>query len=88
MNSGHVVSIPNALRVELVFGGVTAAYAVAVHEHLSQFSPPSWVAAEGAGNRVQFHPSGRGPKYLERPMNEEVPYLARDLGRLIGLETL
>lgn len=57
--------------VTLSFGGPGASHALAVHEHISEHSPPSWVKAEESGNPVVFSPSGRGPKFLERPFNEE-----------------
>jgi hypothetical protein len=55
------------IGVTLGFGGAASAYAIAVHEHLSKYSPPSWKAAEKAGRPVKFSPEGRGPKYLEIP---------------------
>lgn len=54
--------------VTMGYGGAASAYALAIHEHLSKHSPPSWVAAEAAGRPVQFHPPDHGPKYLERPL--------------------
>lgn len=75
-SSGEVdkpVFTPGGVSVTMAFGrsGKSAAYALAVHEHLSEHSPPSWVAAEGNGRPVRFTPSGTGPKYLERPFMEE-----------------
>lgn len=61
--------------------GFNAPYAVAVHEHLSETSPPSWQAAEAAGDRVQFHPEGTGPKFLELELAEAVGDLG---GKLAG----
>ncbi len=52
----------NAVTVELGFGGAAKAYALAVHEHPSKHSPPSWK------NGVTWNVGG--PKYLERPVNE------------------
>jgi len=85
-NSGHVVSVRDKLAVELRYGGVSAPYALAVHEHPSDHSPRSWKAAEAQGRPVQFHPPGRGPQYLKRPMDEAVKTLARDLAGIIKLE--
>jgi hypothetical protein len=77
MNSGHVTLERQGriVRVVLAFGGAAKAYAIAVHEHLSEHSPPSWRAAR----RVTFHPAGRGPKYLERPLFEAVRTMAKDI---------
>jgi len=52
----------NQVTVRLGYGGAAAPYALAVHEHPSKTSPPSW-----QGKVIRFSPLGRGPKYLERP---------------------
>src|SRR5687767_5476077 len=59
--SGHVESRRRGKDIEVVlsYGGAAAAYALAVHEHPSGASPPSWKGVE-----VVFQPQGRGPKYL------------------------
>ncbi len=44
-DSGHVlppVFESRNISVSMVYGGAAAPYALAVHEHLSQHSPPSW----------------------------------------------
>lgn len=56
------------VSVDLTFGGAAQAYALAIHEHPSRHSPRSWKSAEAKGRPVKFRPSGRGPKYLERPL--------------------
>ena len=53
------------VTLRVVAGGPAADYAEAVHEHLSEHSPPSWKAAEASGSGVTF--TQGGPKYLERP---------------------
>jgi hypothetical protein len=55
-------------------------YAVAVHEHLSDASPPSWL-----NTTVRFGPGNRGPKYLERPLMDAVPQLGQKLGARLKL---
>ena len=83
-SSGHV-SLPyyvgRKVTVELSYGGAAAAYALAVHEHPSKHSPPSWQGAQ-----VTFSPSGTGPKYLERPMMAALPTLAHEIARDLNLE--
>lgn len=75
------------------FGGAAAPYVVAVHEHLSEYSPPSWQIAEGASQSVEsgafesqggsggvsFSPQGTGPKFLERPFLERAPRIYANL---------
>ena len=68
------------------YGGPADAYAVAIHEHLSQYSPPSWQKAMTEGDGVQFHPEGRGPKYLEIPLMEEAGTAAEDLAHDFNLQ--
>jgi len=82
--SGHVeqpVRKGRNVSVTLAFGGPAAPYALAVHEHLSRHSPPSW-----QHGHVTFSPAGRGPKYLERPLLAAVPGLAKRLAEDIALE--
>lgn len=76
-NSGHVNPVMRQGRlvsVSMAYGGAAKAYAIAVHEHLSQYSPPSWRATA-----VRFSPAGRGPKYLERPLFEALRTMAQDI---------
>ena len=89
--SGHVapaVIKGRKISVTMGFGGEADAYAVAVHEHLSAYSPPSWQKAMIDGNGVQFHPEGRGPKYLEIPLMEAVATMAEDITLDIDLRKL
>jgi hypothetical protein len=72
--SGTVISC------SITYGGLAGAYAIAVHEHPSNFSPPSWQGVE-----VTFHPAGRGPEYLKIPLFEAIPTLARDLAKDLHL---
>jgi len=70
MNSGHVDPPKRRgkdVEVRLSYGGPAAPYAEAVHEHPSSHSPPSW-----QGVVVVFHPSDRGPKYLQQPLMDAV----------------
>lgn len=71
------------VTVELSYGDAAAAYALAIHEHPSKYSPPSW-----QGTQVTFSPSGTGPKYLERPLMAALPRLPQELARDLNLEKL
>jgi len=82
--TGHVVPPERdgrLVRVILAYGGPAAPYALAIHEHLSSHSPPSW-----RHGTVHFSPSGTGPKYLERPLMEWLATGAEALAKDIGLE--
>jgi hypothetical protein len=76
--TGHVekavVSGEN-VSVRLAYGGPGAAYAQAIHEHLSEHSPRSWKAAEASGRGVHF--TQGGPKYLELPFIKGTANLAQ-----------
>jgi hypothetical protein len=84
--TGHVRLAKVKIEANLVYGGPAAPYALAVHEHLSKHSPPSWQTAERSGGGVRFNPPGRGPKYLEKPLMEARRTLARDLARDLRVE--
>ena len=62
------------------YGGDAGAYALAVHEHPSGHSPPSWKGVE-----VKFSGAPeRGPKYLERAMNEAMDGMTERIGERVG----
>jgi len=56
--------------VTMSYGGAASEYAIAVHEHLSDHSPPSWITAMENGHPISWTTPGTGPKYLEGPINE------------------
>lgn len=65
----------SAVEVKIIAGDETTPQALAIHEHPSPHSPPSW-----EGVTVQFNPGGRGPKYLEQPLNEAIGGMAERVG--------
>jgi hypothetical protein len=81
--SGHVQE-PKITRrnvsVTLGFGGAAADYALAVHEHPSRHSPPSW-----KGKTIHWNAAGTGPHFLSRPMKEAQKGLARRLAKSLDL---
>lgn len=83
-DSGRVENILRGTgrEVAIRFGGTpeTEPYAIAVHEHLSAASPPSW-----KGKTIRWSKPGTGPKYLEIPFNKAISngYLARMADRLV-----
>jgi hypothetical protein len=84
LRDSGAVSVTKRLKVTISFGsGPSGAYAAAVHEHPSEFSPPSWAQAD-----VKFKPDGHGPKYLERPLMKAVDTLPYDLADDLHLEHL
>ncbi len=80
-SSGHVKRPKITSRkatVILGYGGAASAYALAVHEHPSSHSPPSW-----QGVNVKF--TTGGPKYLERPVKEARKGFGRRVARHLDL---
>lgn len=81
------------VQVQMHYGeGAAAPYAIAVHEHLSSTSPPTWQGKGTASSNqrtapspgvVTFHPAGRGPKYLEKPLLQAVKGMERRLGNML-----
>ncbi len=65
----------SAIEVRIVAGDETTPQALAIHEHPSSFDPPSW-----EGVNVQFQPSGRGSKYLQRPLDESIGGMTERMG--------
>jgi len=58
-------------KITIQVGGAAEPYAMAVHEHLSAYSPPSWLAKEAAGRPVHFNVGG--PKFLENAVRKAIP---------------
>ena len=73
----------DGLQVVLSYGNdKTAPYALAVHEHPSGASPPSW-----EGKEIKFQRgSNYGTKYLERPLLEAEKGMAERLGRKVKVK--
>lgn len=73
---GKVIKLRKDFSITMSYGGAASAYALAIHEHLSSHSPPSWKRA-----RVKFNPAGRGPKYLERPIRDAASSFADNVAQ-------
>jgi hypothetical protein len=79
-SSGQVTLNQEGRDIEVVmsYGGAAAPYALAIHEHPSESTPPSW-----KNTTVTFSPIGRGPKYLERPLMGAVPGMDRRIAERV-----
>jgi hypothetical protein len=75
------------ISVQLSFGGAAQDYAIAVHEHLSEHSPPSWVIAE-EGYGVQWSVAGTGPKFLESTLDESREYMGARVARRVHFDKM
>lgn len=72
-----------SVTVTMTYGGPAVAYALAIHEHPSKHSPPSW-----QGVQVRFSPAGHGPKYLERPLLAAIPSMPQDIASDLALDSI
>lgn len=68
---------PGKVTVELGFGGAARAYALAVHEHPSRHSPPTWSGG------VSFRTGG--PKFLESAVRDAERGFGRRIARRVDL---
>ncbi len=75
-----------SISVTISFGGAAMAYAIAVHEHLSAHSPPSWITAERLGHGIHWTTPGTGPKFLESVINEYMAVLPTLMAALLNLD--
>lgn len=76
-SSGHVLDprlYRQKIEVLLVYGGPSAPYALAIHEHPSDASPPSW-----QGKQLTFNVPGTGTKYLYKPLMRARRTLAAEI---------
>ncbi len=71
-DSGEIVLIPlsgsKVVQAVVQFGRTmpSRAYALAIHEYPSRFSPPTWKS----GVTIQWTKSGTGPQYLAKPLRK------------------
>lgn len=75
-----------AAAVSILYGGPEAPHAQAVHEHPSSHTPPSWrnIRNElGQFRTVHFSPSGTGPKFLKKAVDELGPQMPEELATQI-----
>jgi hypothetical protein len=78
--SGRVITV----TVEA--GGPSTPYAIAVHEHLSEHSPPSW--RHLGADEIDWNVPGTGPKFMSNVLFESAPYMAARIDKRIDLNRL
>lgn len=78
-DSGEVSTVEWSGGVATITIRYTAPHAIPVHENPSQHDPPTW-----EGKQIQWHPSGRGPKYLEIPLREAEKGFTERTGKRIS----
>lgn len=88
-SSGFVNDVERSgrdLSVTLGYGGAASAYALAVHEHPSSASPPSWQGKSAMS--INWRIEGRGPKYLEFPLMQAVPTMLGRMAKRLNVESM
>lgn len=71
------------ISVTVEAGGPAAPYGIAVHEHLSEHSPPSWKHL--GADEIDWNIPGTGPKFMSGPLFESAPFMAARLNKRIDL---
>lgn len=74
------------VSVTMSFGGAADAYAIAVHEHISEHDPPSWKIMVEHGGVIQWTTPGTGDHFLSSVIDEYVAVLPSMLAALLNLE--
>lgn len=80
-----VRSAARGISVTLSYGGAASAYAIAVHEHISEHDPPSWQTMNEEGRMIQWTTPGTGDHFLSGPINEAVPEMGKRLAARLDL---
>lgn len=78
---GDPVRNGDEISISMGYGGAAASYALSLHEHPSESSPPTW-----EGKALTFTKPGTGPKYLEQPLMKAVDGMAERLASRIKLK--
>lgn len=76
--SGGQFTSAAVIEVKVIAGDETTPHALTVHEHPSQYDPPSW-----QGVNVHFRKGG--PQFLSTPLNESISGMAERVGSRIKI---
>ncbi len=74
------------ISVTLSFGGAADAYAIAVHEHISEHDPPSWQIMVEQGRTIQWTSNGTGDHFLSSVIDEYVPVMPTLMAAMLNLD--
>ena len=87
LRNSQTISLPSPaskkISAAIQYGGPAAPYAVVQHERLDLWHPPKPPGKTKVGGRQGSGPvspgMGRGPKYLEYPLNQKRATFAKDI---------
>ena len=74
------------ISVTLSFGGAADAYAIAVHETISEHDPPSWTIMYQNGGIIQWTSQGTGDHFLSSVIDEYVPVMPTLMAAMLNLD--
>lgn len=74
------------VRVTISFGSGAIAYAIAVHETISEHDPPSWTIMYENGGLIQWTSEGTGDHFLSSVIDEYKAVLPEMLAALLNLD--
>lgn len=74
------------ITVTLSFGGGAIAYAIAVHETMSEHDPPSWTIMYERGGLIQWTSAGTGDHFLSSVIDEYQPVMPTLLAAMLNLK--
>lgn len=74
------------ISVTISFGGAALAYAIAVHETISEHDPPSWRIMYEKGGLIQWTSTGTGDHFLSSVIDEFTPVIPTMLAALLNLD--
>lgn len=80
------IRVGKSISVTISFGGGAMAYAIAVHEHISEHDPPSWRVMVENGNTIQWTSSGTGDHFLSSVIDEYQSVLPQMLAAMLNLD--
>lgn len=90
LRSSGMVSDPvregRRISVTLSFGGGAIAYAIAVHETISEHDPPSWKKMYENGGMIQWTSQGTGDHFLSSVIDEWMPTMNARMATRLHLD--
>ena len=89
LRASGIVSKPvrngRQISVTMSFGGAASAYAIAVHETISEHDPPSWTIMYEHGGLIQWTSRGTGDHFLSSAIDEQMAVMPTLLAAMLNL---
>lgn len=75
-----------SVSVTISFGGGAMAYAIAVHETISEHDPPSWQVMYERGGMIQWTSQGTGSHFLSSVIDEYMIVMPTLMAAMLNLD--